>query len=74
MRGGVAGLTIGVLAPVVGMWLISAPPSGGRYVLTGTRGRLEPAVFLIRDDPATCGPGWLLAATAASSDLSSVPF
>lgn len=72
----VAGLTIGVLAPVVGVWVES--PHRRRValsVLTGTAVALTCAMFLIRDDPRYLWAGLvLLAATAASSDLSSVPY
>lgn len=74
--GAVAGLTIGVLAPVVGVWVES--PHRRRValsVLTGTAVALTCAMFLIRDDPRYLWAGLvLLAATAASSDLSSVPY
>ena len=44
-------------------------------VLTGVAVLLTASMSLIRDDPATCGPGLvLLACTAACSDLATVPY
>ncbi|BBX95782.1 MFS transporter [Mycobacterium lacus] len=74
--GAIAGLTIAVLAPVVGVWVES--PHRRRIalgVLTGLAVALTSMMSLIRDDPSYLLPGLaLLAATAASGDLASVPY
>ncbi|WP_204079010.1 MFS transporter [Mycobacterium riyadhense] len=71
-----AGVTIAVLAPVVGVWVES--PHRRRValgVLTGLAVGLTSAMFLIRDNPGYLFAGLaLLAATAACSDLASVPY
>ncbi|BBX74397.1 MFS transporter [Mycobacterium shinjukuense] len=74
--GAVAGLTIGVLAPVVGVWVESPHRRRGALaVLTVTAVVLTCAMFLIRDDPRYLWAGLvLLAATAACSELASVPY
>lgn len=72
----VAGLTIAVLAPVVGVW-VETPRRrrAALTVLTGLAVVLTAAMSLIRDHPGYLWPGLaLLAATAASSDLASVPY
>ncbi len=72
----VSGLTIAVLAPLIGVWVES--PHRRRTVLavlTGLAVALTSAMFLIRDDPGYLWAGLvLLAATAACSDLASVPY
>ncbi|SOJ56323.1 hypothetical protein MSIMFB_03799 [Mycobacterium simulans] len=74
--GATAGVTIAVLAPVVGVWVES--PHRRRValgVLTGLAVGLTCAMFLIRDSPGYLFAGLaLLAATAACSDLASVPY
>ncbi|KZS58085.1 MFS transporter [Mycobacterium ostraviense] len=74
--GATAGVTIALLAPVVGVWVES--PHRRRValgVLTGLAVGLTAAMFLIRDSPGYLLPGLaLLAATAACSDLASVPY
>lgn len=74
--GTAAGLTIALLAPVVGVWVES--PHRRRVtlgVLTGLTVGLTAAMFLIRDSPGYLWPGLaLLAATASCSDLASVPY
>jgi UMF1 family MFS transporter len=72
----VAGLTIAVLAPVVGVW-VDAPRRrrAALTVLTGIAVALTAAMALIRDQPGYLWPGLaLLAATAACGDLASVPY
>jgi UMF1 family MFS transporter len=74
--GAAAGLTIALLAPVVGVWVES--PHRRRValaVLTGLAAGLTCAMFLIRDSPGYLWAGLaLLAATAACGDLASVPY
>ncbi|SON61500.1 hypothetical protein MSIMFI_03013 [Mycobacterium simulans] len=74
--GATAGVTIAVLAPVVGVWVES--PHRRRValgVLTGLAVGLTCAMFLIRDSPGYLFAGLaLLAATAACGDLASVPY
>jgi UMF1 family MFS transporter len=74
--GTIAGLTIAVLAPAVGVWVES--PHRRRVamsVLTGAAVVLTCAMYLIRDNPSYLWAGLvLLAATAACCDLASVPY
>src|SRR5947209_4729249 len=67
----IAGLTVAVLAPVVGVWVEA--PHRRRVVLsvlTGLAVTVTCAMFFIRDRPSYFAAGLvLLAATAASSDL-----
>lgn len=74
--GAIAGITIAVLAPVVGVWVES--PHRRRValgVLTGVAVALTCAMFLIHDSPGYLWAGLaLLALTAACSDLASVPY
>jgi MFS transporter, UMF1 family len=74
--GALAGLTVAVLAPVVGVWVES--PHRRRValsVLTGLAVTLTCAMFLIRDRPSYLWAGLvLLGATAACGDLASVPY
>lgn len=72
----VAGITIALLAPIIGVW-VDAP--GRRRMalamLTAFAVVLTSAMSLIRDDPNYLWPGLaLLAATAACTDLASVPY
>jgi MFS transporter, UMF1 family len=71
-----AGLTIAVLAPAVGVWVES--PHRRRVamsVLTGMAVALTSAMYLIRDQPAYFWAGLvLMEATAACTDLASVPY
>ncbi|HZC90548.1 MAG TPA: MFS transporter [Mycobacterium sp.] len=73
---GIAGLTIAVLAPVIGVWV--EDPRRRRVVLTALTGlavTLVSAMSLIRDRPQYLLPGLaLLAAAAACGDLASVPY
>src|SRR5579884_3529588 len=72
----VAGFTIAVLAPVIGVWVEA--PRRRRLALTmftGIAVTLTAAMSLIRDQPSYLLPGLvLLAATAACGDLASVPY
>ncbi|HEU0189831.1 MAG TPA: MFS transporter [Mycobacterium sp.] len=72
----IAGLTVAVLAPLIGVWV--AAPRRRREALgafTGLAVVLTCAMFLIRDTPGYLAPGLaLLAATAACGDLASVPY
>ncbi|OBJ61362.1 MFS transporter [Mycobacterium sp. 1423905.2] len=74
--GAVAGLTIAVLAPALGVWVES--PHRRRVALstlTGLAVALTCGMFFIRDSPGYLWAGLvLLAATAACGDLSSVPY
>jgi MFS transporter, UMF1 family len=74
--GAVAGLTVALLAPLVGVWVGS--PHRRRValsVLTGLSVTLTCAMFLIRDRPGYLWAGLvLLGATAACGDLASVPY
>jgi MFS transporter, UMF1 family len=74
--GAIAGLTIAVLAPAVGVWVES--PHRRRValgVLTGMAVVLTSAMYLIRDHPGYLLAGLaLLAATAACGDLASIPY
>lgn len=71
-----AGLTVAVLAPVVGVWV--EDPRRRREalaVLTGLAVALTSAMSLIRNDPNYLWAGLaLLAATAACGELASVPY
>jgi MFS transporter, UMF1 family len=73
---GVAGVTIALLAPVIGVWV--GDPHRRRValtVLTGLAVALTSAMSLIRDRPEYLWPGLaLLAAAAACGDLASVPY
>ncbi len=72
----VAGLTIAVLAPVIGV-LVEAPRRRrlALTMLTGLAVTFTSLMCLIRDDPRYLWPGLLLlAATAACTDLASVPY
>ncbi|WP_307787601.1 MFS transporter [Mycolicibacterium sp. S2-37] len=72
----VAGLLVAVLAPVTGVWVEA--PRRRRAVLTlltGATVLLTSAMSLIRDDHRYLWAGLILmAATAACSDLASVPY
>jgi len=72
----VSGLTIAVLAPLIGVWVES--PHRRRIalaILTGLAVALTSAMFLIRNDPSYLWAGLvLLAGTAACGDLASVPY
>jgi UMF1 family MFS transporter len=74
--GALAGLTVALLAPLVGVWVGS--PRRRRLalsVLTGLAVTLTCAMFLIHDRPAYLWAGLaLLGATAACGDLASVPY
>jgi UMF1 family MFS transporter len=74
--GAIAGLTVALLAPAVGVWVDS--PHRRRValsVLTGLAIVLTCAMFLIRDRPGYLWAGLvLLGATAACGDLASVPY
>lgn len=74
--GALAGLTVAVLAPVVGVWVES--PHRRRValsVLTGFSVALTCAMFFIHDRPGYMFAGLaLLGATAACGDLASVPY
>ncbi|BBZ51779.1 MFS transporter [Mycobacterium heidelbergense] len=74
--GAIAGLTVALLAPAVGVWVES--PHRRRValgVLTGLAVALTCAMFLIRDRPGYLWAGLvLLGATAACGDLASVPY
>lgn len=74
--GAIAGLTVALLAPAVGVWVES--PQRRRValsVLTGLAVVLTCAMFLIRDSPGYLWAGLaLLGATAACGDLASVPY
>jgi MFS transporter, UMF1 family len=72
----VAGVTIALLAPLIGVWV--EDPHRRRValtVLTGLAVALTCAMSLIHERPAYLWPGLaLLAATAACGDLASVPY
>jgi UMF1 family MFS transporter len=74
--GALAGLTVALLAPLVGVWVGS--PRRRRMalsVLTGLAVTLTCAMFAIHDRPAYLWAGLaLLGATAACGDLASVPY
>jgi UMF1 family MFS transporter len=74
--GAIAGLSVALLAPAVGVWVDS--PHRRRValgVLTGLAVALTSAMFLIRDHPGYFWAGLvLLGATAACGDLASVPY
>ncbi|HEV7582514.1 MAG TPA: MFS transporter [Mycobacterium sp.] len=74
--GALAGLTVALLAPLVGVWVGS--PRRRRLalsVLTGLAVMLTCAMFLVHDRPAYLWAGLaLLGATAACGDLASVPY
>jgi MFS transporter, UMF1 family len=71
-----AGLTIAVLAPLIGVWVVDSRRRRlALAVLTGLAVALTSAMSLIRDEPGYLWPGLaLLAATAACTDLASVPY
>ncbi|HTY33934.1 MFS transporter [Mycobacterium sp.] len=72
----VSGLTIAVLAPLVGVWVEA--PHRRRVTLTVLSGLAvtsTSAMFLIRDDPGYLWAGLvLLSVTAACGDLAGVPY
>ncbi len=72
----VAGMTIALLAPLIGVWV--EDPHRRRValtVLTGLAVALTCVMSLIRERPEYLWPGLaLLAATAACGDLASVPY
>jgi UMF1 family MFS transporter len=74
--GAIAGLTVAVLAPAVGVWVES--PHRRRValsVLTAVAVTLTCLMFFIRDRPSYLWAGLLLwGATAACGDLASVPY
>src|SRR6201995_1523136 len=72
----IAGLTIAVLAPVIGVWVEDARRRRiALSVLTGMVVALVSAMSLIRDRPQYLWPGLaLLAVAAACGDLASVPY
>ncbi|MBW0014441.1 MFS transporter [Mycobacterium sp.] len=74
--GAIAGLTVALLAPAVGVWVES--PHRRRValgVLTGLAVAFTCTMFLIRDRPGFLWAGLvLLGATAACGDLASVPY
>jgi UMF1 family MFS transporter len=69
-------LTIAVLAPLIGVWVVDSRRRRlALAVLTGLVVALTSAMSLIRDEPGYLWPGLaLLAATAACTDLASVPY
>ena len=72
----IAGLTVALLAPLTGV-LVQAPHRRrvALMTLTGLAAAFTAAMSLIRDDPRYLPAGLaLLAATAACSDLASVPY
>jgi UMF1 family MFS transporter len=72
----VSGLTIAVLAPLVGVW-VEAPHRRrvALTILSGLAVTSTSAMFLIRDDPSYLWAGLvLLSATAACGDLAGVPY
>jgi MFS transporter, UMF1 family len=71
-----AGLTIALLAPFIGVWVVDSRRRRlALTTLTGLAVALTSAMSLIRDQPGYLGPGLaLLAATAACTDLASVPY
>jgi MFS transporter, UMF1 family len=71
-----AGLTIALLAPLIGVWVVDSRRRRLTLtVLTGLAVALTSAMGLIRDQPGYLWPGLaLLAATAACTDLASVPY
>lgn len=74
--GAIAGLTVALLAPLIGVWVES--PHRRRLVLsvlTALAVALACAMFFIRDQPSYLWAGLaLLGATAACGDLASVPY
>ncbi|SPM35813.1 MFS-type transporter involved in bile tolerance, Atg22 family [Mycobacterium rhizamassiliense] len=74
--GAIAGLTVALLAPLIGVWVES--PHRRRMVLsvlTALAVALACAMFFIRDQPSYLWAGLaLLGATAACGDLASVPY
>ncbi|OBA63198.1 hypothetical protein A5647_05020 [Mycobacterium sp. 1100029.7] len=74
--GALAGLTVALLAPLVGVWVES--PHRRRVVLsvlTGLAVALTSSMFFVHDRPAYLWAGLvLLGATAACGDLASVPY
>ncbi len=71
-----SGLVVAVMAPATGIWVDSAHRRRPMLaLLTGVAIALTASMSLIRDDPAYLWPGLaLLACTAASSDLATVPY
>ncbi|MBW0020155.1 MAG: MFS transporter [Mycobacterium sp.] len=74
--GALAGLTVALLAPAVGVWVESAHRRRVALgVLTALAITLTCSMFFIRDRPGYLWAGLvLLAATAACGDLASVPY
>jgi UMF1 family MFS transporter len=72
----VAGITIALLAPLIGVWVEDAHRRRvALTMLTGLAVALTSAMSLIRERPEYLWPGLvLLAATAACGDLASVPY
>jgi MFS transporter, UMF1 family len=72
----IAGLTVAVLAPLVGVWVEAAHRRRiVLSVLTGLAVTATCSMFFIRDRPGYFAAGLvLLAATAACGDLASVPY
>ncbi len=72
----IAGVTVAVLAPVIGVWVqVPARRRTALTALTVLAAALTCAMSLIRDDPSYLFAGLaLLAATAACTDLASVPY
>jgi UMF1 family MFS transporter len=72
----IAGITVAVLAPLTGVLVQALHRRRIALVtLTGLAAAFTAAMSLIRDDPRYLAPGLaLLAATAACSDLASVPY
>lgn len=72
----IAGVTIAVLAPLIGVWVENSRRRRiALTVLTGTVIGLVSAMSLIRDRPEYLWPGLaLLAAAAACGDLAGVPY
>lgn len=72
----IAGVTVAVLAPVTGVWVQAQNRRRAALAtLTAAAAGLTCAMSLIRDDPSYLFAGLaLLAATAACTDLASVPY
>ena len=71
-----SGLVVALMAPATGIWVDAAHRRRAVLaVLTGAAVLMTASMSLIRDDPAYLWPGLvLLACTAASSDLATVPY
>ena len=74
--GAIAGFTVALLAPAIGVWVESQHHRRvALSVLTGLAVALTCAMFFIRDRPSYLWAGLvLLGATAACGDLASVPY